>query len=257
MAMVGIILLTLANLANLLLARAATREREIRSRLSIGASRAFGSQLLVECLLLSFCGTILGGSIAYWLSSILPRWASEGNAPIPLNLTPDSQVLLFSTAVAVLTGIIFGLAPALQGARVEPMHALKSSGRAASGSGARWSTKQTLVRRWHLRLFTLSGGVVRKNSAQFYESRPGFARSSPTVEVHILLPIRSHNWHLSREMIEKLGNSGAVSRIASCNLAVGWDTSDIFCREFPYKRRDQVRRSGSLARNSLLRPTSH
>ncbi len=147
MAMVGIILLiACANLANLLLARAAPREREIAVRLSIGASRPrLVRQLLVECVLLSALGAVLGSAIAYWLSAVLPKWASTGSTPLPLSLAPDAHVLLFSVAIAVLTGITFGLAPALQGTRIEPIHALKSSGRAASGIGSRWTVKRTLV----------------------------------------------------------------------------------------------------------------
>jgi len=244
MAMVGIILLiACANLANLLLARAAAREREIAVRLSIGASRArLVRQLLVECLLLSFCGTILGGSLAYWLSSILPRWASDRSTPIPLNLTPDSQVLLFSTAIAVLTGIIFGLAPALQGARVEPMHALKSSGRAASRSGARWSTKQTLVAsQVALTLVLLVGaGLFVRTLRNFINLDGGFDRDHLlTVEVHTHLAAYSQSQlsALSRQLIERVEAIPGVrsAALASCELASGCgDASDIFLPGVPH-----------------------
>jgi len=196
----------------------------------------------VECLLLSFCGTILGGSLAYWLSSILPRWASDRSTPIPLNLTPDSQVLLFSTAIAVLTGIIFGLAPALQGARVEPMHALKSSGRAASRSGARWSTKQTLVAsQVALTLVLLVGaGLFVRTLRNFINLDGGFDRDHLlTVEVHTHLAAYSQSQlaALSRQLIERVEAIPGVrsAALASCELASGCgDASDIFLPGVPH-----------------------
>jgi predicted permease len=244
MAMVGIILLiACANLANLLLARAVAREREIAVRLSMGASRArLVRQLLVECVLLSVLGTILGGSIAYWLSSILPRWASERSTPIPLSLTPDSQVLLFSTAIAVLTGIIFGLAPALEGTRVEPMQGLKSSGRAASGTEARWSTKRTLVAfQVALTLVLLVGaGLFVRTLRNFINLDGGFDRDHLlTVEVHTHLVGYSQPQlaSLSRELIEKVESISGVrsAALASCNLGTGCgDASDIFLPGVPH-----------------------
>ena len=243
MTMVGIILLiACANLANLLLARSAAREREIAVRLSMGASRArLVRQLLVECMLLSVCGTILGGSIAYWLSSILPRWASDRNTPIPLNLTPDSQVLLFSTAMAVLTGIIFGLAPALHGTRVEPMHALKS-GRAASGSGVRWSTKQTLVAsQVALTLVLLVGaGLFVRTLRNFTNLEGGFDRDhllTVRVFTHLAGYSQPQLTSLSRELIEKVEAIPGVqsAALASCELASGCgDASDIFLPGVPH-----------------------
>ena len=97
---------------------------------------------------MSVFGRVLGIAVAYWCSAILPKWASSGATPIPLNLAPDARVLFFSTAVALLTGILFGLAPALQGTRVEPVHALKASARGyqrPAGVGSGWSLKQILV----------------------------------------------------------------------------------------------------------------
>src|SRR5580704_610808 len=147
MAMVGIILLiACANLANLLLARAAAREHEIAIRLSIGAGRArLVRQMFVECFLLSAGGTLLGSAIAYWLSEVLLKWVSGGDRSIVLNLAPDERVLFFSVAVGVLTGIAFGLAPALYGIRVQPIGALKSTGRLGGRAEGRWSLKQALV----------------------------------------------------------------------------------------------------------------
>jgi predicted permease len=245
MAMVGIILLiACANLANLLLARAAAREREIAIRLSIGASRArLVRQLLVECLLLSFCGTILGGAIAFWLSDILPKWASSGTTPIPLSLTPDVRVLLFSTVIAVLTGIAFGLAPALQGTRIEPIHALKSSGRAASGGdGSRWSLKQTLVAlQVALSVVLLVGaGLFVRTLRNFNNLDGGFDRDhllTVQVETHLVGYSQAQLSALSRQMIEKVEAIPGVrsAALASCELASGCgDASDIFLPGVPH-----------------------
>jgi predicted permease len=245
MAMVGIILLiTCANLANLLLARAAAREREIAVRLSIGASRVrLVRQLLVECILLSVCGTVLGSAIAFWLSDILPKWASSGSTPIPLSLAPDARVLLFSAVVAVLTGVAFGLAPALQGSRIEPIHALKSSGRAASGGdGARWSLKQTLVAlQVALSLVLLVGaGLFVRTLRNFSNLDGGFDRDhlvTVRVDTHLVGYSPAQLSSLSRQLIEKVEAIPGVrsAALASCELASGCgDASDIFLPGVPH-----------------------
>src|SRR5207249_426708 len=113
-------------------------------------------------------------------SSILPRWASSGSSPIPLNLAPDGRVLLFSTAVAVVTGILFGLAPALQGSRIDPMHALKATSRGLSGSGGGGggSFKQSLVAfQVALCVVLLVGaGLFLQTLRNFLTLDPGFDR---------------------------------------------------------------------------------
>ena len=244
MAMVGIILLiACANLANLLLARAASREREIAVRLSIGASRLrLVRQLLVECIFLSICGTLLGGAIAYWLTDVLPKWASTSNNPIPLSLVPDARVLLFSSTVAVLTGIAFGLVPAMQGTRVEPISALRSTGSAASGSGARWSLKQTLVAvQVALCLVLLVGaGLFVRTLRNFTNLDGGFDRDhllTVEVQTHLAGYSEPQLVSLSRELTEKVEAIPGVRSVAlaSCALARGCgDASDIFLPGVPH-----------------------
>jgi len=244
MAMVGIILLiACANIANLLLARAAAREREIAVRLSIGASRfRLVRQLLVECVLLSVCGTACGSALAYWLSDILPKWASSGSTPIPLSLAPDARVFFFSAAIAILTGIAFGLAPALQGTRVQPIHALKSSGRAATGGGSRWSLKQTLVvLQVALSLVLLVGaGLFVRTLRNYSTMDPGFDRDhlvTVRIDTHLVGYLPAQLASLSRRLIERVEAIPGVrsAALVSCELASGCgDASDIFLPGVPH-----------------------
>jgi predicted permease len=243
MAMAGIILLiACANLANLLLARAAAREREIAVRLSLGATRArLVRQLLVECVFLSLSGAACGGAIAYWFTSLLPRWASSGSTPIPINLKPDAKVLLFSAVIAVLTGIIFGLAPALQGPRVEPIHALKSGGRAASGGGP-WSLKQALVAaQIALSLVLLVGaGSFVRTLHNYSTLDAGFDRDrliTVDLDPHLAGYPQAQLPFLYRNLIDRVKKIPGVCSAAllSCSIASGCgDASDIFLPNVPH-----------------------
>jgi predicted permease len=130
MAVVGLVLLiACANLANLLLARATGRQREIATRMALGAGpwRLTG-QLLIESLLLAGMGGAAGLLLAWWGSRSSAAFISTGwFGPLSLDVNLDYRVLAFTAAVSILTGLLFGLAPALHGTRLDLTAALKAS----------------------------------------------------------------------------------------------------------------------------------
>jgi len=142
----SVLLVACANLANLLLARASARERELAVRHALGASRLrIIRQLLVESLLLAVAGALLGAALAQGLSRFLVSFLSTGANPVFLDLTPDWRVLTFAIGLAGLTCLLFGLAPAIRATRMEPGVVLKTGGRGMTASRERFSLRRALV----------------------------------------------------------------------------------------------------------------
>jgi putative ABC transport system permease protein len=146
MAMVGLVLLiACANVAALQTARGAARQKEIALRISLGASRwRLIRQLVVESCLLSLFGGVLGFAIAKWISNGLVRFATTNGAD-GLSSTLSAPVLLFATGVAILSGVIFGVAPAMRSTKVELVSTLKEQAGSLSGGQASASLREGLV----------------------------------------------------------------------------------------------------------------
>ena len=141
-----VLLIACANIANLMLARATLREREIAVRLALGASRGrLVRQLMSESLLLAAGGTAGGFLLARQLSEFLTSFLSTEGDQLLIDLQPDLRVLVFAAGLAVLTCVLFGLAPALRGSRSEPGVVLKAGGRGSSAGRERARLRQILV----------------------------------------------------------------------------------------------------------------
>ena len=183
---VMVLLIACANLANFLLARAATRKREIATRLALGSSRArIIRQSMIETLLLSLAGGVLGLGIAFAATRVLIRFVSQGNAYIAMDPTPDTPVLLFTLGLSLITGVLFGLAPALASARTGASRNLSAGSRTAQSSGgksARFWPKTLVTVQVMLSLLLLIGaGLFLRTLRNLQNQDYGFERS------HLLL----------------------------------------------------------------------
>jgi len=141
-----VLLIACANLANLMLARASARQREVALRMALGATRArLLRQLLIESSLLAITGALLGVGLAQLFSRLLIRALTTGNDSLTLTVHTDWRVLLFAAAVAILTCAVFGTLPAFRASKADPIHALKSGDGHASSRRERFSLQRIMV----------------------------------------------------------------------------------------------------------------
>jgi predicted permease len=141
-----VLLIACANLANLLLARATAREREVAIRLAIGASRGrIVRQMLSESLLIAAIGAAAGLLVARWLSGSLVAFLSSNDSPLFVDLSLDWRVFAFTAAVAVSACLLFGLAPALRATRTSPGASMKVGSRGTTDGRERFGVRRTLV----------------------------------------------------------------------------------------------------------------
>jgi predicted permease len=178
MGMVGLVLLiACANVANLLLARGAARQKEVAIRLALGASRgAIVRQRLVESLLLSGGGALLGLALAWWTGALLLKMLPDDGSVQTLSAVPDLRVTLFAIGTALATAILFGLAPALQSTRPALVSTLKDeAGGVVGGTGHARFRKGLVVAQVGLSVLLLAGaGLFARSLYNLKSLNPGF-----------------------------------------------------------------------------------
>jgi macrolide transport system ATP-binding/permease protein len=250
-----VLFITCANVANMLLARAETRRREIAIRLTLGAGRwRLIRQLLTESVLLSCLGGAFGLLLAFWMTRALLLLKPPGDYTIPLNLNPDYRVLGFTLLLSLVTGLIFGLAPALQASNPDLVSALKGvasfaprrSRRANPGSvlgNQRWDEPVRLrneLRRINLRHLLLvaqvtvslallvTGGLFFRSFLNARSIDPGFETKNVLL-VKINLRQRGYKGSQTQAFFQKLQERVAplpgvqsASMAGRVPLGIGW-----------------------------------
>ena len=220
---VGMLLLIgCANVANLVLARGTSREREVAVRSALGAGRGrLVRQFLTENVLLATIGGVLGIALGYglmnWLKFMLPPFY----LPAAINVEMDVRVLAFTFALAVLTGVVFGLAPALSATKLDLAGAMKEGGRGAAGDSGRRRLRSALIVIEVALAFILltGGGLLVRSFFRMMDVELGF---NPTNVLTIWLPIASDRFEdpsqlsaYARELVTRINAVPGVIGAAS------------------------------------------
>ena len=202
-----VLLIACANVANLLLARAAGRQKEVAIRSAMGASRArVVRQMLTESVLLSLLGGTAGLLLSVWLTDGLTSMLPEGTPRVE-QVGLDYGVLAFAIGISALTGILFGLAPALQASKQDVSGSLKEGGRAGEGHRRTGARNLLLVGEVALSLVLLVGaGLLIKSFMRLQEVRPGFDPNNVLIS-SVALPGAKYNATGQRpEFFRQLGD---------------------------------------------------
>ncbi len=229
-----VLLIACSNVANLLVARATARQKEVAVRLAIGASRGrLIAQLLQESLLLSLAGGAAGLGLAVLMDKALINFLPAGVVPLSVSSTPDWRVLGFTLVVSVGTGLLFGLAPALQSTRPELASTLKDQAGSVVGGTGVGLRKSLVVAQVALSLLLLIGaGLFVQSLKNLRGLNPGFQTENlVTFAVNPTLngykPETSLQFY--RQLLERMSNLGGVRSAALAVMPVldgdEWDSS--------------------------------
>jgi len=197
MGMVGLVLLiSCANVANLLIARAAARQKELAVRMAIGSSRAqLVRQLLIESLVLAFSGAALGVILSMWTVRALMSFAPAGASALTVQATPDTRVLAFTIGLAFLTSLIFGLLPAMQSTRLNLWTTLKDmvGGIAGGFSGVRLRKALVAAQVAFSFLLLAGAGLFMRSLSNLQSTETGFKAMSNLVTFQVNPALNGYN----------------------------------------------------------------
>jgi putative ABC transport system permease protein len=218
---VGLVLLiACANVANLLLARATSRQREMAVRIAIGAGRwRLIRQLLTESILLAIVGGSLGVLLALWGTDLLIRSAPDG-VPRLAEVGIDGTVLGFTIALSVLTGILFGVVPAWHASHPDISESLKEGGRGSTGRRAALRNALVVGEIAMSLMLLIGSGLLARSFWLVYSQRPGFDPSN-ILTMELSIPVKKGEQQKVRnfmhELEERIGNLAGVEAVAVSN----------------------------------------
>jgi len=231
-----VLLIACANVANLLLARASARRHEIALRMTVGASRGrIIRQLLAESLLLAFGGGAAGLLLSVWGVDLLTKYASD-SLPRLEDVNVDWRALSFTLLTTLLTGVIFGLAPALQTARSDGLASLKEGARSGAGGGRRLREAIVIVELAMSLLLLIGAGLLLRSYHRLTQVDPGFDPRN-ILTLRLRLPDARYREQTQvigflRQILPRLSSlPGVDSACLTTGIPLGRGDEDTFLKE--------------------------
>ena len=236
MCMVGLVLLiACANVANLLIARGFMRQKEIAVRLSLGSSRGrLVRQLLVESLVLSFAGGAVGLAIAFALTRGLLALVPSQGQPVLISASPDPRILTFTLSLTVLTGIVFGLLPALRASRTDPWTTMKDTMGSITGTrGSLFLRKGLVTAQVALSFLLLFGAGLFVRSLQNLKTTDTGVRLENLLTFQLSPALSGYDDNRGQlfyqQLLDRLRSAPGVKSAALASVAIlagdEWDSS--------------------------------
>jgi predicted permease len=236
------------NIAGLLLARATDRRREIAIRLAMGASRLrLVRQLLTESILLSIVGGAIGLGLAVWIINLLLAFRPPLDFPLTMDVSVDWRVVLFALATSVITGAVFGLAPALQATRPELVSTLKDTAAQAGYRRSRFRNGLVVAQLALSLVLLIAAGLVGRALQRLQTMNPGFETSN-ALTLSFDLGLQGYDkekgqqfYHDVVDRVQSLPGVRSASLITSLPLSLNYNSSFVYVEGQPSERGANVR----------------
>jgi len=215
-----VLLIACTNLANMLLARATRRRKEVAIRLSLGASRArLIRQLLTESVLLALVGGAIGWLVALWMVNLVSAFKPPVDFTLTIDLKVDWRVLLFSLVISFISGVIFGLMPALQTTKSDLLSALKDESAAAGHRRSRLRSALVIAQVAFSLVLLVAAGLIVRSLQQVQMIGPGF-KTDRTITMSVDLGLQGYTAERGQEFYKELiARAEALPSVRSASLA--------------------------------------